>query len=316
MKNPMRWLFAITIILASANNNAQDLMLIEPVNFLALGDSYTIGERVTVSERWPRQLFDSFISRGFLTKELTVIAQTGWTTEVLEEAILSKNLPKDFNLVSLLMGVNDQFLGYDVEWYKPSFEKLLLMAIDLAGGHKDAVFVLSIPDYAYTPFGGGSTSISQGIDAFNNMNKSITESYDITYIDITPISREGLANPSLVASDGLHPSGLMYSRWVSLILEKLMSPHVTSVPKGLSQDPEIRIFPNPASEYIEFRMSGDSHEDYKVVIHNAAGQAITELRFSGQSGTRQNTSAWVPGIYFYTVITNKSNPVRGEFIII
>lgn len=315
MSNPKAWLFAITMILTPAMNKAQDLILREPVTFLALGDSYTIGEQVQVAERWPEQLFDSLAANGFETEKLTTIARTGWTTEVLIDAILAQNPPKEFNLVSLLIGVNDQYQGLDIEWYKTSFKEVLSMAVDLAGGNKDAVFVLSIPDYAYTPFGQGSNSISKAIDAYNEINKSITQSYEIPYIDITPISREGLAEPSLVASDGLHPSGLMYSRWVSLILEKLIQNNITSIPGGQSHSFEINIIPNPADELIEFRISGENHEELNILIYNAAGQVITKIRSAGQSTIRHNTSTWAPGIYFYSVRTDKSHPIRGEFII-
>ncbi len=315
MLNPKAWLFAITMILTPTMNKAQDLILREPVKFLALGDSYTIGEQVQVAERWPEQLFDSIAAYGFETEKLTTIARTGWTTEVLIDAILAQNPPKEFNLVSLLIGVNDQYQGLDIEWYKTSFKEVLLMAIDLAGGNKDAVFVLSIPDYAYTPFGQGSTSITKEINAFNDINKSISKSYDITYIDITPISREGLAEPSLVASDGLHPSGLMYTRWSSLILEKLIHNNVTSMSGGQSHSFKINIIPNPADELIEFVISGDHQKELNILIYNAAGQVITELRSSGPSTIRHNTSTWAPGIYFYSVISDKGNPFRGEFII-
>jgi hypothetical protein len=108
----------------------------------------------------------------------------------------------------------------------------------------------------------------------------------------------------------------MYNRWVSLILEKLMSNHVTSVSKGHSQHTEIRIFPNPANDLIELTFTGGRTEEFNILIYNAAGQVITELRSNGQSTIRHNTSAWAPGIYFYSVLTDKGKPLRGEFIIL
>ena len=116
--------------------------------------------------------------------------------------------------------MNNFYQGKTVESYAPEFEELLRTAIRLADGRKDHVFVLSIPDYGYTPFGQNKREqITEGVDAFNKVNKEITEKLGIRYFDITPISRRGLAEPDLVASDGLHPSGKMYSEWVELILK-------------------------------------------------------------------------------------------------
>jgi len=196
----------------------------EPVRFLALGDSYTIGESVPESGRWPEQLMDSLAANGYDTEELKIIAQTGWRTDDLKEAILEQDPPKNYNLVTLLIGVNDQYQGYDEEWYKPRFEELLQLAVEFAGGDNNAVFVVSIPDYAFTPFGQqrDPAGITEDINSFNSINQSITESYGITYVNITPDSREGLDDPALIAADGLHPSALMYSRWIELILEDLI----------------------------------------------------------------------------------------------
>jgi lysophospholipase L1-like esterase len=198
---------------------AQNLMIQEKVKFLALGDSYTIGQSVAVSERWPVQLIDSLKKRGLTCYDPKIIATTGWRTDNLKSAIINANLANDYNLVSLLIGVNNYYQGKSVESYAPEFEELLNMAIKLAGNNKSHVFVVSIPDYGYTPFGqSNQETISKGIDAFNAVNKSITEKYGITYFNITEISRRGLQEPSLVASDGLHPSGKMYAEWVELIL--------------------------------------------------------------------------------------------------
>jgi lysophospholipase L1-like esterase len=315
MSKLIRIAVLIILCLIPIGNYAQDLILREPVNFLALGDSYTIGESVPAEERWPRQLFDSIAARGFTTEKLTIIARTGWTTEDLQDAVTGQNPPKEYNLVSLLIGVNDQYQGFDEEWYEPRFEKLLLMAVELAQGNKDAVFVLSIPDYAYTPFGQGSGTITREIDAFNQVNKSITQSYGITYFDITPISREGLAKPGLVAPDGLHPSGLMYSKWVSLILESLIREDITPISGIRSHGLSIGVSPNPASGPIDFTLSGDRNRDVNILIYNAAGQFMTRLGSTGQSTIRLDTSAFAPGIYYYQVMTDAGAPLRGKFII-
>ena len=304
-------IFAWTI-----NIRAQNIRLKEPVRFLALGDSYTIGEAVATNERWPVQLFDSIASRGFDTEKLTLIARTGWTSDDLKQGILFENPAKDYNLVALLIGVNDQYQGLNKESYRTRFEELLVMAIEFAQGDKDAVFVLSIPDYAYTPFGQGSRTITEEIDEFNAINQAIAQAYEITYFDITPISREGLTNPGLVASDGLHPSGLMYSRWVSQILEEIADRQTTSASGVHSQGLEIKVFPNPASDFIEFRVSDGYGEDFRITIFNASGQVIAILRSVGQSTIRQDTSAWAPGIYHYGLRSSSGIGMRGSFIIV
>lgn len=215
----MKILLSISAILLFAYwSFGQTIKVSQPVNLLALGDSYTIGQGVGVNERWPAQLMQALQEAGFATGELKIIAQTGWRTDNLKNAI-NQQLPLNgFNLVSLLIGVNNQYQGGTTQAYGPQFEDLLNQAIALAGYNHSKVFVLSIPDYAYTPFGNGNPLISQQIDAFNQVNRNITESYNVAYIDITPISRGGLANPALIAGDGLHPSGLMYSHWVDEIM--------------------------------------------------------------------------------------------------
>ncbi len=187
--------------------------------YLALGDSYTIGESVKEAERFPNQLTDSLKADGIKIGTVKVVARTGWTTDELESGITASGLTATdtFDMVSLLIGVNNQYRGRSVEDYKPSFTTLLQRAIKFAGGKKERVIVVSIPDYAYTPFGGGRQSISTGIDQYNAANEAITRSMGIAYAQITPVSREGLNDPSLVAGDGLHPSGKQYGRWVGVM---------------------------------------------------------------------------------------------------
>lgn len=190
-------------------------------SYLALGDSYTIGHAVPASERFPEQLMDSLWSDR-TDKSLRVIATTGWTTDELQAGIdTATALGNDYDMVSLLIGVNNQYRSYPIDTYRVEFTALLEQAIAFADGDTSRVFVVSIPDYAYTPFGNGNATISAGIDAYNAINKDITESYGVAYFDITPISREGLSDPALVAEDGLHPSGKQYGRWVSLMLPTL-----------------------------------------------------------------------------------------------
>jgi lysophospholipase L1-like esterase len=211
------------LLLVSSHGMAQKLIVREEVKLLALGDSYTIGESVALSSRWPMQLVDSLQKRGVDCLQPKIIATTGWRTDNLKNAI-SRTKFKDekYNLVSLLIGVNNYYQGKTVESYAPEFEDLLKTAIQLAGGDKSSVFVLSIPDYGYTPFGKeNQQKITEGIDAFNAVNKSISDKYGVKYYNITDISRRGLDEADLVASDGLHPSEKMYSEWVNVILSDI-----------------------------------------------------------------------------------------------
>ena len=195
------------------------------IKFLALGDSYTIGESVAENERWPVQLAEALRRKGVAIAAPNIIATTGWRTDDLKRAVLAVNPAHDQGLVSLLIGVNNQYQGKSAISYAPEFEELLNMAIALAGNDRSKVFVVSIPDYGYTPFGKEKqASISKAIDDFNAVNRSITEKYGVQYFYITEISRKGLDDPTLVAEDGLHPSGKMYAEWVKII-ERNISIH-------------------------------------------------------------------------------------------
>ena len=208
--------------LMAMQTRAQKLLKNEPIKFLALGDSYTIGESVAELQRWPVQLVNALMLQGFTCHQPEIVAVTGWRTDDLKKAMTERNLPKDFNLVSLLIGVNNQYQGKSVEEYASEFEELLKMATEHGSGLRSHVFVLSIPDYGYTPFGKEKQpEISRQIDAFNEINKAIARKHDVTYINITDISRRGIDDPELVAEDGLHPSGKMYALWVERILEVL-----------------------------------------------------------------------------------------------
>jgi lysophospholipase L1-like esterase len=210
----------ILLLLVCTKAMAQKIVIEDELRFLALGDSYTIGESVTADQRWPVLLVDSLHHHGINAQEPAIIATTGWRTDELKKAIDKAKFKGTFSLVSLLIGVNNFYQGKSVESYAPEFEELLKTAIKLADSKKDHVFVLSIPDYGYTPFGQDKRAqITPGVDAFNRVNREITEKLGVRYFDITEISRKGLAEPDLVASDGLHPSGKMYAEWVELILK-------------------------------------------------------------------------------------------------
>ena len=223
-------LFAFFAIQCTPQNDDQPLPEVpqpgpdpKPVfTYLALGDSYTIGHSVSIAERFPEQLADSLRRDSFDIGHVRIVAKTGWTTDELQAGIAAANISDStYSLVSLLIGVNNQFRGRSVESYQPEFAGLLDQAIAFAGGDRDRVFVVSIPDYAFTPYGNGNTAISQGIDAYNIANKAIADQAGVRYFYITPISREGLNEPGLVATDGLHPSGEQYARWVGLMLPQV-----------------------------------------------------------------------------------------------
>ncbi len=190
--------------------------------YLALGDSYTIGKSVPTNMRYPVQIIDSLFPNNEEDAAVKIIARTGWSTDELITAIEDEpNLNNNFDFVSLLIGVNNQYRNYPIDDYKIEFRELLTRALTFAGNDINKVFVVSIPDYAYTSFGGGSASISEEIDEYNAINKEITDDIGIEYFDITPISREGLNDTELVAGDGLHPSGKQYTEWVKLMLPTL-----------------------------------------------------------------------------------------------
>lgn len=188
--------------------------LVKKITYLALGDSYTKGQSVPLNESFPYALADSLNTEMYIEVSQTkVIAQTGWTTANLLSAIASHSFTQPFDLVTLLIGVNDQYQGQSLLEYEKGFELCLQKAIELAGNNKNRVVVLSIPDYGYTPFGAnGKAYISQQIDAFNAVNKRISDSMGVGYIDITSISRS--ENTNLVTDDNLHPSGKQYKLWV------------------------------------------------------------------------------------------------------
>lgn len=190
--------------------------------YLALGDSYTIGESVCATCRFPVQLNDS-IKKYLLPKRTigtTIIAQTGWTTTNLKSAIAIQNPTNDFDLVTLLIGVNNQYQNKPFDLYKTEFPELVNIAITKARGKKENLIVVSIPDYAFTPFGNGNITISGQIDIYNAYAESYCNANGIIYINITNITRMGLQQTNLVANDGLHPSEKAYSKFVEIILPK------------------------------------------------------------------------------------------------
>lgn len=266
----------------------------EPIRYLALGDSYTIGESVTYENRWPTILFDSLKKSGYNFDTLHYIARTGWRTDNLINSINTVKPDSNYNLVSLLIGVNNQYQGSTFSNYEKEFPELLKTAIALASGNKENVFVVSIPDYRFTPFGNGTQNpsvISNELDKYNEYAKEICDSNNVLFFNITPISREGLNNTNLVANDGLHPSGLQYKEWVNLILSNEITSTIDL------KAPVFSYYPNPTNEIMQF------NKIMKWKIIDLKGNLVSE----GISNT-----AYTAGIKngTYTLLLDKHQPVR------
>ncbi len=195
------------------------------LKYLALGDSYTIGQSVPIEDRFPHQTVAKLKQSGRTVAEPEYIATTGWTTGNLLSAINSANKPKNYDIVSLLIGVNNQFQQRDTVEYKLQFALCLQEAIAHTANRKNRVFVLSIPDYGVTPFGKqmNPEKIAREIDAFNQINASISAANGVNYIEITKGSRDATNDLTLVASDGLHPSGKEYQKWAEKLSAQILN---------------------------------------------------------------------------------------------
>ncbi len=212
------------------------------IHYLALGDSHTIGESVPTEARWPDQLARLLATdrEGSLWEgiqiDLTLVARTGWTVKELWEGMQTNPPQGTYDLVTLLIGVNDQYRGYPVDGYRRDFRFLLGKAIQYAGGNPRKVIVLSIPDWSVTPFATGRdrVQIAQEITDFNTVNREEAEKAGVYYVDITPISRQAVSDAALIASDGLHPSGKMYALWAQEVF-----PVASEILKGFTTKEEI-----------------------------------------------------------------------------
>lgn len=197
--------------------------------YLALGDSYTIGEAVPTSESFPAQLVTLLRADGHPVEQWSVIAKTGWTTDELKQAIEEAEkidpIATDHDLVTLLIGVNNQYRGRSAEEFADSFRELLGKAIGFAGNEGNRVRVLSIPDWGVTPFAADRdrAEIAEQIDRFNEQKRFICEQMGIYYIYITDLTREASSRPELITTDGLHPSGIDYLRWAKRVRTSLKS---------------------------------------------------------------------------------------------
>lgn len=201
-------------------NNTESAM---DYSYLALGDSYTIGESVPESERWPVQLVARLNENDYKVAPPKIIAKTGWTTGNLLNAMRSElNYTRKFDLVSILIGVNNQYQGKSIEAYEEELREIFKLALNHSKRREKGVFALSIPDYGVTPFGqANAETIGQEIDEFNSVFKKVAAEFNVDFYNITPISREAERDADLIAEDGLHPSGLMYRYWVDEIIDEI-----------------------------------------------------------------------------------------------
>jgi lysophospholipase L1-like esterase len=209
-----RWLSPLLAIALAQPLAAQPML-----RYLALGDSYTIGESVPESGRWPVQLAAALRAQGVDVGAPTIVARTGWTTGELSSAMDAADLKAPYDLVSLLNGVNNQYRGLPLADYQREFEALLRRAIELAGDRPERVIVLSIPDWGVTPFAAGRdrARIAGELDAFNEAAHAIAGRHGVAWFDITGISRDPGAHADMLAGDGLHPSASQYAMWAARV---------------------------------------------------------------------------------------------------
>jgi len=213
----VRWSCVLMGVLASHGAHAAGAL-----RFLALGDSYTIGEGVAEGERWPAQLVARLRAEGLDLGHPRLVATTGWTTDELASAMQAQPLDPPYDLVSLGIGVNNQYRGRDAANYRSEFADLLDRAIALAGGRPQRVLVVSIPDWGVTRFGAASgrdvAQIARELDAFNAINREESRRRHVHWADVCAASRRAGAAAEMLAEDGLHPSGRQYARWLDTLL--------------------------------------------------------------------------------------------------
>lgn len=234
MKLNLSLIVTVILLLSCKKSNITDDVVATkipttPLTYLALGDSYTIGQSVLPIESFPFQLQSQLQLKGVsIANGPQIIAKTGWTTSDLQAAIKiavkEKDVSEKFDIVTLLIGVNNQYQKQSQTVYRKEFKELLQTAIDFAEGNKNKVFVISIPDWGATPFGGtNNLRVRKEIDEFNAINKTETLALRISYTDITEASRNAATDLTLVANDELHPSGKMYFEWATQVTKAIIA---------------------------------------------------------------------------------------------
>jgi len=212
----IKLLLSITLITLIQHVAAQE--------YLALGDSYTIGESVVESDRWPNQLAHALKGSPLELNRVKIIAKTGWTTSELIEGIKQQQINQKYDMVSLLIGVNNQYRGQSIEQFEAELIELIQQAISFSKKGKEAVFLVSIPDWGVTPFASDRniSQIAKAIAAFNAVVQKQAKQFQLPFINITPISKRAKKDLTLLAKDQLHPSGKMYGLWVDKIKKTLL----------------------------------------------------------------------------------------------
>ena len=208
--------FGLVLLIISCQGTSN----METYKYLALGDSYTIGESVPSKSSFPYQVYERLQANGVNMEKPVIIARTGWTTDELQTAIKAQVLEPPYDLVTLLIGVNNQYRGRDIGNYDIEFTELLQKAIELAGSQYGNVIVISIPDWGVTPFAAKHDveTIAKEINEFNRINYTRAREAGVHYVDVTEISRTAAADSTLIAEDGLHPSAKMYALWTDKIV--------------------------------------------------------------------------------------------------
>lgn len=222
----------MVLFIGCKENEPENITVLEeePLRYLALGDSYTIGESVEPALRWPVQLVERLRKEGFEVEDPRIIATTGWTTQDLLQAIEKQLNNEKYDLVSVLIGVNNQYQGKSIDAYEKDLHEIFKEAIKHSERGAAGVFAVSIPDYGVTPFGASrEEEIGRELDEFNRVFAEVASQYEVEFFNITPISRRAKEEPGLIAEDNLHPSGEMYREWVDLIypeVKEILSPEI------------------------------------------------------------------------------------------
>jgi lysophospholipase L1-like esterase len=193
-------------------------------SYLALGDSYTIGEQIPFADNFSNQTVQLLRKNGFAFNAAEIIAKTGWTTDELNGAIENTFTLPTYDIVSLLIGVNNQYRGRSATEFKIEFEHLLQLAIQFADNKPYRVFVLSIPDWGVTPFATGRDrkQVADEIDAYNYICETSAKQFLTNFINITNSQREDGNKADFLAGDGLHPSGKEYAKWAAKLTDAIL----------------------------------------------------------------------------------------------
>lgn len=224
MKKSLLSCLLLVLLMGCKESSPENITEVEEnaLRYLALGDSYTIGESVEPEMRWPVQLVEKLRAEGLEIRDPRIIATTGWTTQDLLKAMDAQLNNEKFDLVSVSIGVNNQYQGKPIGEYRKDLIEIFERAISHSERGAEGVFAVSIPDYGVTPFGAeNAEEIRRELEEFNRVFKEVALEFDVDFYNITPISLKAADQPELIAGDGLHPSGEMYRQWVDLFYEEV-----------------------------------------------------------------------------------------------